>query len=494
MIKKSLKNRQAWIYTVVVLVNVALALGLSTHFFMSYGIRLDEAQSLWQTAHSLPRLLEIIAEDVHVPLYHVVLHYWQILWGNSVVSARFFSLIFFVLSIPLTYNLGKNLYSKNVGIFAVIVLAVSPFLNWYASEARMYSLLMFLTLLQVNAFVEIFRKNTRISWYVYLLSTILGLYTHYFFVMSILAQIIFWWIYCKQFPKNFRVNMFLTMTAVFLAFIPWPAYVLSLGSSSNTKPSLIPPSSIDFFNIFSQFLIGFQSDVANSIFLSLWPFLVIMLFAGLRKRRSETYASTLLVLYAFLPVVVAFGASLVFVPVFLSRYLILSAPFLYLLIGHIFESYFPKIQILLKGAFFVVMIVGLVGQIRSQNIQVKENFKDVALYVQDQANARDVVILSAPFIVYPFEYYYRGEADLQTFPIWNRNVLGTIPEFSPDQMAESVDQLTDASEKMYVVLAYDQGYEEIFRRYLDENFERLEQKEFSPGINLYVYRLRYDVW
>jgi len=460
---------------------------------MTYGIRLDEAQSLWQTSHSLPRLLEIVAQDVHVPLYHILLHYWQIFWGNFIMSARFFSLIFFVLSIPLTYHLGKTLYSKSVGIFGSTLLSVSPFLNWYGSEARMYSLLLFFTLVQVNAFVAIFKKNIRWAWYIYLISTILGLYTHYFFAMSIVIQIIFWIVYHQKFPKNFVVNMFLTMSAVSMTFVPWLAYVWSLGSSSNTKPVLEAPSSVDFFNIFSQFLIGFQSDWGNSMFLSLWPILVIMIFVGLKKRQPESESITLLVLYVFLPVLAAFGVSLVLIPIFLSRYLILSVPFLYLLMGYIFETYFPKIQILLKCIFFVMIIIGLISQIRGQNIRVKENFRDVAVYVQDTSTARDIVVLSAPFIVYPFEYYYRGEADLQSFPIWDRNILGSIQEFSINTMREEVAKLKGSHTKMYVVLAYDQGYEETFRRYLDDNFERLEQKEFSPGINLYVYRLRYDV-
>ncbi len=33
-------------------------------------LRLDEAQSLWQTSHASWKILSIVAQDVHVPLYH----------------------------------------------------------------------------------------------------------------------------------------------------------------------------------------------------------------------------------------------------------------------------------------------------------------------------------------------------------------------------------------------------------------------------------------
>src|SRR3989344_9305768 len=79
---------------------------MSYFIFSGQSLRLDESQSLWQTSFSAGRLLEIVASDVHVPFYHVILHYWQILFGNDVAATRSLSLIFFIFTIAAVYLLG----------------------------------------------------------------------------------------------------------------------------------------------------------------------------------------------------------------------------------------------------------------------------------------------------------------------------------------------------------------------------------------------------
>jgi uncharacterized membrane protein len=68
------------------------------------------------------------------------LHFWRLFVGDTVSVARMMSLAFYLLSIPLLYVLGKQAYSRQVGLFAALLLALSPFMNWYGSEIRMYTL------------------------------------------------------------------------------------------------------------------------------------------------------------------------------------------------------------------------------------------------------------------------------------------------------------------------------------------------------------------
>ncbi len=42
---------------------------------------------------------------------------------------------------------------------------------------------------------------------------------------------------------------------------------------------------------------------------------------------------------------------------------------------------------------------------------------------------------------------------------------------------------------MYVILSYDQGYEKEFKTYLDNNFEQVNERDFSPDLTLYQYKL-----
>src|SRR4051812_19815178 len=87
-----------------------IPLGLSVFFFASQSLRLDEAQSLWQTSRGFTDILKLVAGDVHVPLYHELLHVWRLYFGDTITAARLLSLIFYLASIPALYLLGKLAY------------------------------------------------------------------------------------------------------------------------------------------------------------------------------------------------------------------------------------------------------------------------------------------------------------------------------------------------------------------------------------------------
>ena len=82
-------------YLFYLFILVAFVIALSLLFFSTQSLRLDESQSLWQVSHTPLKILYIVSQDVHVPLYHFLLYTWQYFLGNAVAAARQLSLIFF---------------------------------------------------------------------------------------------------------------------------------------------------------------------------------------------------------------------------------------------------------------------------------------------------------------------------------------------------------------------------------------------------------------
>ena len=119
-----LKN--SFVYPVLVAGLMLLAALVSIFWLQGQSLRLDESQSLWQTSHSPGQLLTIVAQDVHVPLHHLLLHFWQLFFGNLVQTARALSLIFFVLTIPVVYVTGREAFSRNTGLFAAALIETQP--------------------------------------------------------------------------------------------------------------------------------------------------------------------------------------------------------------------------------------------------------------------------------------------------------------------------------------------------------------------------------
>ena len=185
----SIKRRIA-VYVLLVLM-IAFAIFFSVTVFGKTSLRLDEAQSLFQTNRDVPGILNLVAQDVHVPFYHTLLHFWQLLLGQDIFVARMLSLVFFIGTIIMTYVLATYaLGRRSIGLFAAFLVTISPFMNWYGSEARMYTMLAFMTVLHVYFFVRIMRTGGTNNWLFWTLTAILGLYTHYFFVFVMLSEFI----------------------------------------------------------------------------------------------------------------------------------------------------------------------------------------------------------------------------------------------------------------------------------------------------------------
>ncbi len=471
---------------------------LSLFFFSTQSIRLDESQSLWQTSHSIPEILRLVAEDIHVPLYHLMLHFWQLTFGQSVATARMLSLLFYLAMIPTLYFFGKRIYSPTVGLFAAFLATISPFMNWYGDEIRMYTVFALLTLINQYFFVSIFTMkdaagNTPARYWVgYAASLCFGMFSHYFFAFNIVTQAIFFMLYREHFPDRALRKFALILLVAAIIFAPWAGYVISLGTASNTQPQLIRPTTVDLFNTFSQFMFGFQDDRINTILVSLWPLLVLFVFLSLRRNQKVTPATAYLFFSLFVPILLAYVLSLFVKPLYLTRYLILSLPPLYLLLSWVLTIYSERVSRMIRISLVMVMLLTLGIEMASAVTPVKENYKDAALYLNSHVAPQDVVVLSAPFTIYPVEYYYRGAAEIQTLPIWDQTAHGAIPAYSKENLPKEVDQLKGSHQTLWLLLSYDQGYEKDIKEYFDTHFERTQSFDYSQDLSLYAYKLRYD--
>lgn len=482
-------------YYVVPLALVAMdafAVVTSKFLYAQQSLRLDEAQSLWQTSHGTARMLQLVGQDVHVPLYHLMLHYWTILLGNSVPTARLLSLIMFVAVIPLTYILSRQLLSSRQSLLAAGLVTLSPFMNWYGSEARMYMLLTLLTVINQIFFVRIINRRPG-AWWGYGLSAVVGVYSHYFFAFVLLTQGVFFLFNRAHFPAGSFRRFVGVAVAVVISLAPWLYYVYSLGLASSTRPHLLKPTSVDLFNTFSQFFFGFQDDRINTIIVSLWPIMILIGFLAIQRNRRFTPSITYLALAAFFPILGAFLISSFVTPVYISRYLIVALPALYILLVWVISG-LPR---RLPG----YVIVGLVGvmtltsgrQAASADTPVKEDYSGATTYISAHARPQDVVILSAPFTIYPVEYYYTGQAPLQTLPVWDRFKAGDAPAYQAAGLPSQVKTLAADHRNAWVMLSYDQGHNKEILDYYDQHYERLMSRPFSPGLVVYEYKLRYDI-
>ncbi|MGH7792984.1 MAG: glycosyltransferase family 39 protein, partial [Thermodesulfobacteriota bacterium] len=168
-----------------------LGLFLRVYDLSDESVWYDEAFSIELANSSISGVINGSAQDIHPPLYHILLHYWINLFGDSEFSTRFMSVVFGVFAIFMIYKVGSLILDEEAGILSALLLALSSFHIYYSQEARMYSLMALLTLLSMYFFLKILRNRNVIDVVGYVLSSTFLIYTHYFGLFIILAQNIY---------------------------------------------------------------------------------------------------------------------------------------------------------------------------------------------------------------------------------------------------------------------------------------------------------------
>ena len=106
----------------------------------------DEAWS-WTAAHTWldadPMVPIKVFYDSHPPTYYRLVSIWMGWFGASEFAVRFLSAVFFLLTIPVVYSIGRVLHSHGAGLYAATLCLTSGLLFGQAQEARSYALLLF---------------------------------------------------------------------------------------------------------------------------------------------------------------------------------------------------------------------------------------------------------------------------------------------------------------------------------------------------------------
>jgi mannosyltransferase len=199
----------------------AVVFGVVLRFVSRGPLWLDEAQSVAIAKHSLAGLPAALKHDGAPPLYYGLLHLWMRVFGDSTFAVRSLSGIPAVLALPVVVRLGRRIGGDAVGIAAIVLLAISPFAVRYAVEARMYSLLLLLSLAGAHALLSVHRHRTMASYVALAAVTAASLYTHYyagFFVVVVGAGEL-WLAWRRHDPAARRALA--AMAVGSLLFVPW---------------------------------------------------------------------------------------------------------------------------------------------------------------------------------------------------------------------------------------------------------------------------------
>lgn len=401
---------------------LVVGVGIRFYHLTDRSIWFDESFTWRLNTFSLPEIIERTAADVHPPLYYVILHGWSFVFGASLFSLRSFSVVMGVLTGLGAYAFAKEAFrSPAAGLFAALFVSVSAWQIPFSWEARMYTFGTALTLLSATALIKAVRNNTLRYWVLYGLSLAALLYTHYYTVFIIAAQLIWLAAYVLIWTKWKLVwQAVVALTIAAALFLPWVPTFLKQTSRVQTAYWIPPvnrwsvPDTIH--HMFIPTRQGLAHHTAGQVMVALLP----VVFTGLMwvailarppRRQSESRDAAWLCALCFaLPFSFSMLVSFVTQSVYQERYFVFSHVFL--LIGlAAFVMIFPRrwwrtslVTILVAGS-----LVAYGRYWQALDFAHKPGLQAAVRQIWHERQSNELVISGSSFIFLGVDHYATEE-------------------------------------------------------------------------------------
>ncbi len=381
----------------------------------------DEGLSIYRARQSIASNLtneiivqDVVTKDTQPPLYFVLLHLVRAVAGESEFALRFPSALFAVLIIPLLYVTGKRLVSAQVGLLAAVLGAASPTYLWYAQEMRMYTMLVFLSLLSVYALLRLFSepvgwRRSKVLWLAgYLAASGAMIYTHYSGLFLLLFEAV---VVAAFVVATRRWRMLAVMSIGALAVLPLLPFILQRLLTGAERDYSFVPLSIILYDLLNGLTVGIAVDLSRVILLQVVGGLVLL--AGLLSPQREGLwgrwaRAAFLAGYLLVPTLALYAASHI-KPMWMGvRHLLVISPAAYLALG-LGIAFLARKRTWPLGVLAALLLLGgnayTTYNTLANPTYAKDDLRSMIYYVRDRFRAGDVVALNDAIIGNAFDYY-----------------------------------------------------------------------------------------
>jgi uncharacterized membrane protein len=467
--------------------NKALTLILLVAIFLRF-YRIDY-QSLWMdelytmnvasSNHSFSQIIsEVNLRESYPYLYFFMMNTLFSLFGDTSVVARIPSVIFGILAVLMIYKVGKELYSKNVGLIAAALLTLNRYELYYSQEARAYTFYLLGLLISYYYFIKFIKESNKRNLWLYAISTGLLLNTNFFSVLNVVSQGIFMIFVFMSLDKeernDFLKKMLIIAGIALLFFIPnaYKFYLLT-----GLIADFIPKAS-------DEVLINILKEIISSsayvifIFSILFTFFMINVFSQKKTKTIKESLSNKLV-FSYLLIFTWIGFVLVIIvfksytgsSIFLSRYFMSIVPAFILTISiavvsiknsHIRSSILGLL--LFFVAFDLIIVTKYYG-----NYAIKTQYREATQLIIDKNKTNEPIYTS---LKYWYDYYLNSNG-VKFNVIEKPNLESVINEMMANPGSIKPFWYTDAHGRPYQLSENAQNFVNS-NFYIDENFDGLD--------------------
>ena len=366
--------------------------------------------------------------DPHPPLYYLLVRIWMEFFGNGAVAIRSLSVLFGLASIVAVYLLALELYDKQTGQIAALLMSISWFQIQHALTARMYTLLVTLSVLSMYFYIRTLGDHSVENRLGYAVITLGMLLTHVYGVFVLMAQIIHLSYKLFSWADVARLKKWaVTQTMAFGFFMPWiglvavPNYVL--GPTDEAETSWLTEPSIWMIETIGLAMAGVPVNYPTVtitdmtlIFGRLFAVLAVaaVVWHVYRETKTDdgvggaTLLAALLVCFTLVP----FAISVTIVPMLEARYTIVGFVAIAILIAKTVSDvdYAPaRVTILL--VVVVLMAAMLPTAYAATSAEDWEGATEIA---EPELDESSLIVYNPAFTAGAFEHYLDEEINVET--------------------------------------------------------------------------------
>lgn len=371
----------------------------------------DELSSWYRS--SFPSIRQVVdlgvKPDVHPPGYQVLLFCSMRVTGDSETALRLPSAIAGILTIPVLFLIGRKLFGASTGLLGSALLAVSPSHIWLSQEARPYALLILLVCLSVLLLIRLLarvQKGERASPAEFSAFVLLGIlleYTHYFGLLVFLLEAAAL-LGLSLILRRGRLLAAGAGLAPMVFFLPWLPVALAQSSSGSY---IALPTLKTFYSLVLQYM-GWSKVLTVILLLMVPAGLVMRYFFSRARDWLHTRELLVPILWLAAPVLVSLAISLVSVPVFSVRNMMVSLPAVFLLMAVSTHVVFPapRSRLIVSFAVILLFLFTLFFVRKHYSEPHRHQFREVVEYlVELEMDPCNTVIAASAWNEAYFNYY-----------------------------------------------------------------------------------------
>jgi mannosyltransferase len=468
----------------------------------------DEVYMVHVAQASLKSIIFQARSGFSPPVYYILAHFWMRALGTTETATRSLSALAGIASIAVLYAVGRELFGRKVGLLSALLMAVSEFQIHYSQEYRYYAVVLLMTLLSVFFCIRALKDGRRSYFALYVLASVLLFWTHTYGLFVLAAQNLYFllrWKRCRKARVQWLVCQMLILLAVGSGLVVsvkpleqtvageryWlPALTLRLPLRTLYWYVLPLRHERSWTTVVVNFAAGMAFFVIGILLFAIrrgkaqWLASVRGLFNDVQDLSSRADELLLVSCWLLCPIILPLVLSKLLGPMYAYSYTIGASPALYLLLALGMTAVREVVPELISlGTLAILIVPGLQNYYVTD---VKEQWRAVAIYVEENAERDDVIVFAPDENGWQgrcFYWYYRGDL----------TGCGIAAQLTDDEaIAGAVARCTSGSERFWLIM---RGHSEVVDRFADfflnhdHEYMRLVREQQFMYISVYLFEL-----